>query len=355
MQHKPNLGIIGAGLTGLTLAYYLQHYYNITLLEARERIGGRIYTKRSSNDTPVEMGATWLGQQHSALQTLLKELQLPVFEQHLGTTAIYEPLSTSPHQIVQLPPNNDPSFRIVGGTDTIITTLTKKIGRTAIHCKEHVTAITQDQNEIIVRTSEKTHIFQYVVNTLPPALFNATVEVTPNLPDTFKDIASQTHTWMADSIKIAFTFATPFWRKNDLSGTVFSNVGPIGEFYDHSDASDNYYALKGFFNAAYHHLKQNERKAMALSQLEKFFGSEIHSYLSYEEVVWRKEPETFTSYPEPIFPHQNNGASAFAVSYLNNRLYFAGTETQTKFSGYMEGAIRSAKSVAKILLTQSKK
>ncbi len=53
--------IVGAGLSGLSAAYYLKKAgIDAVVLEARERCGGRIFTVRAEgNNTPVEMGATW--------------------------------------------------------------------------------------------------------------------------------------------------------------------------------------------------------------------------------------------------------------------------------------------------------
>jgi protoporphyrinogen oxidase len=119
-QHTPIL-ILGAGLAGLTLAWRLkQHNIDATILEARDRIGGRIHTLYPEGQAPQEMGATWLGRKHTALVRLLQELGLSTFQQELSDRAIYEPISTSPPQLVQLPPNNDPSYRIAGGTAQLI-------------------------------------------------------------------------------------------------------------------------------------------------------------------------------------------------------------------------------------------
>jgi len=54
---------------------------------------------------PLEMGATWLGEKHTALIDLLNKLKIEIFEQKLGETAIYESISTSPPQLVKLGPN----------------------------------------------------------------------------------------------------------------------------------------------------------------------------------------------------------------------------------------------------------
>nr|GMD93783.1 lysine-specific histone demethylase 1 homolog 3 [Ipomoea batatas] len=51
--------IVGAGPAGLTAASHLQRQgYHVTLLEARSRIGGRVFTDRSSLSVPVDLGAS---------------------------------------------------------------------------------------------------------------------------------------------------------------------------------------------------------------------------------------------------------------------------------------------------------
>lgn len=51
--------IVGAGPAGLTAARHLQRQgFSITVLEARDRIGGRVYTDRTSLSVPVDLGAS---------------------------------------------------------------------------------------------------------------------------------------------------------------------------------------------------------------------------------------------------------------------------------------------------------
>lgn len=52
------------------------------ILEARNRLGGRIPTVYSKSQTSVEMGTTWFTEEHRQLKGLLDELQLGYFEQY---------------------------------------------------------------------------------------------------------------------------------------------------------------------------------------------------------------------------------------------------------------------------------
>ena len=59
-EHNKDILILGAGLCGLTLAYRLQQAGKaVRVLEARQRIGGRMETIAAKDGTPIEMGATW--------------------------------------------------------------------------------------------------------------------------------------------------------------------------------------------------------------------------------------------------------------------------------------------------------
>lgn len=339
----PKIIIIGAGLTGLALAYYLkQKGFTFLILEARDRPGGRIETHRKEGAAPIEMGATWVGKQHTALLSLIEELGLGVFEQKLGDRAIFEPISTSPPQLVQLPPNNDPSFRIQGGTDQLIDALVEKIGAANIHLAEAVTSLHEVGEQLQVETVENSYVADKVISTLPPYLFAKSIKVLPALPVNLLEIAAQTHTWMGESIKVGLNFETAFWEQPHLSGTVFSNVGPIPELYDHSNVEGTQFALKGFFNGAYFSVSKEERLERVLRQLRKYFGDQIDTFTHYEELVWKNERFTSLPYTSHILPHQNNGHALYQNAYLGGKLFLGGTETSPQFGGYMEGAIRSA-------------
>lgn len=53
--------IIGAGISGIAAAQELQRNgFEVTVLEGRNRMGGRIFTSRLWPDIPLELGASWI-------------------------------------------------------------------------------------------------------------------------------------------------------------------------------------------------------------------------------------------------------------------------------------------------------
>ena len=335
--------IIGAGLTGLTLAYRLRDTpLSVKLVEARDRIGGRIHTIYGENGGSQEMGATWLGRKHISLFALLKELDLATFTQILGDKAVFEPISTSPPQIVSLPPNSDPSFRIKGGTSKLIKTLANHLSPEQIITSSPIQSITKEKEVFLVKGTHQIFKAKKVVSTLPPYLLSQTIKISPSLPKSILEIAAKTHTWMGESIKVGLTYKTPFWKAKNTSGTIISNVGPIPEMYDHSNFEETAFGLKGFFNGSYFSVSKEERLALVLQQLEKYYGPQVKTYLTYDETVWRKEPYTFTPYESHLLPHQNNGHPVFRQAILGGQFFVAGAETAKSHPGYMDGAISSA-------------
>lgn len=78
---QPHIAIIGAGMAGLAAARRLaENGLRVTVLEARSRIGGRLWTDRSLG-VPLDLGASWIhGTRSNPITALAHDLAQPLFE-----------------------------------------------------------------------------------------------------------------------------------------------------------------------------------------------------------------------------------------------------------------------------------
>ncbi|MFB0947699.1 MAG: NAD(P)/FAD-dependent oxidoreductase [Spirosomataceae bacterium] len=346
--------IIGAGLSGLLAAYRLKNKgFNVKVVEARNRIGGRIYTKTTEDKTPVEMGATWFWDENTDLKSLFDELNIEHFVQNMQGTAFFEAFSALPPQEVQIP-KQPQSYRITGGTSNLLRKLASNLTSDELLLSQAVKGMDFSGEKTTVETNDSTYEADIVIVTIPPALFVENVSVNPHFGDNFLNISKATHTWMKDSIKVAVSYEKPFWKVGNFSGTVFSNVGPITEFYDHSNAENTKFALCGFMNGGLVQFTKAEREEKIRTQLRKIFGEEGAGFIAYEETLWMNEPFTNLPTERYIQAHQNNGHAIYQQSLFNGKLFIAGTETSPEFGGYMEGAIRAVERVVGQVINESR-
>lgn len=90
-----------------------------------------------------------------------------------------------------------------------------------IHLNEAVTNINFENNIIKVTTTNTILETDYVISTLPQALFTHDITIVPSLPIQLQDLAKNTHTWMQDAIKVAFVYDTAFLAQQEYFRNIF--------------------------------------------------------------------------------------------------------------------------------------
>ena len=339
--------IIGAGLTGLSLAVELNKQgLDVVVLEARDRIGGRIHTYTTSDGAPVEMGATWFFPFFRNLFAALKEIKVELMPQYMKGATMQESSPHSPPRRVNSGDDGD-MFRIKGGTGNIVSTLFNKMDPSKVLLSQVVTNINKVERGMEVVTRDMTFTARKVVTTIPPQLLSHTVKFSPPLPQEVMQVARETHTWMGDSMKGAITYAKPFWKEEGLAGALYSNTGPFVQMYDQTSTDGKQFALVGFMNEKIASLPEKERKRKVVEQLSRVFGKEAEKYLDYKDTFWAEEEFTMPRNVGRLSRHRNNGHSVYTNSYMGGSLYIGGTETSSHAGGYMEGAVTSAANIAK--------
>src|SRR5882724_5345671 len=85
--------IIGAGMAGIAAGYWLRKWgVRSIILEARDRLGGRIKTNWKWPDEAVDLGASWLTHaEDSPLAALVDEFGIETIDASLLNLTLREP------------------------------------------------------------------------------------------------------------------------------------------------------------------------------------------------------------------------------------------------------------------------
>ena len=84
--------VIGAGISGLAAARELAaRGFDVTVLEARDRIGGRLWTDRSWPGSALDLGASWIhGADGNPIADLAEEFNIETVVSYLDANTVYD-------------------------------------------------------------------------------------------------------------------------------------------------------------------------------------------------------------------------------------------------------------------------
>jgi monoamine oxidase len=434
--------VVGAGLAGLAAARDLSSGgYDVTVLEARDRVGGRTFDRRLADGEVVELGGQWIGPTQDRVQGLVEEFGLGTVRQYddgtdqlaLGGTVLEhddtlqalppesyaelidafglmetlreripldapyaapdagewdattleswkrETLETGAARaafdtVVRALITAEPADvsllyflyyvhaaggvdritgveggaqerRIVGGTQQLSERLADELDGT-VHLEAPVRAIAQDEAGVVVDSDAGTHTASYVIVAIPPALAGR-IAYDPPLPAR-RDALTQRMP-MGATIKCVATYEEPFWREQGYSGFVLADDGVVGFVFDDSPADAATGALVGFVVAnearVWSERDASERRERVLADFARYFGPRAAEPVEYVERAWSNEPWSGGCYAGNMTPGTMTGYGEVLREPVG-RIHWAGTETATRWCGYMDGAIRSGERAA---------
>ncbi len=153
---------------------------------------------------------------------------------------------------------------------------------------------------------------------------------------------------MGSILKIIAIYERPFWRLDGLSGEAVRLDGPVPAVFDisHPGGPGHLCALVPARAAQrLAALSTPTRRDLVVRELTRFFGPDAAKPLEWKEKMWTDDPHSRGGYGAYLPPGVLTSVGS-ALREPVGRIHWAGTETATAWTGYIEGAIGSGQRAA---------
>ncbi|MFD8544535.1 flavin monoamine oxidase family protein [Streptomyces sp. NPDC059649] len=449
MERSADVVVVGGGVAGLVAARDLvQGGADALVLEARDRVGGRVLNEELPGGAPIEVGGQWVGPGQDQVWALIKELGLRTYPTYVDGEHIAE-MGSSRYQYTGRIPRLNPLLladigqaqhrlnrlarqiaatdpwrapraeeldtqtfdtwlrrtahtaggraffrlvtesvfsaepedmsalwaafyvgsaggldalintaggaqqdRVVGGTQRIALGLAEELGDRVVLDAPVTDIDWQPSGVRVVTRGGPTVRARRAVVAVPPPLA-ARIRFAPGLPGDRDQLVQRMP--MGRVIKVNVAYDEPFWRHAGRSGQANSTDRPLGTVFDNTPFDGSPGVLVGFLEGRHadtgSRMDHDERRIQVINDLVGYFGPRARNPLAYIERDWAEEEYSRGCY------------GAFAVPGTLTRfgpalrkpvgpLHWAGTETATKWAGYIDGAAESGHRVAGEILPE---
>lgn len=437
-----DIAIIGGGASGLTAGRVLQEKgVDVLVLEARDRVGGRLLSETLGNGVTIDLGGQWVAPTQHRVLKLAAELGLGIFQTYEdGAGVIYsegertlfsgradvddeinrkdvrqardklEALAASiPLEAPWTHPDaraldrityadwieqnletefgkwlfnfNAPGvfsvdaselsmlhvafyfgagggFGVVTGTrgggqdsrfhkgmQQLPIGLSKLLGDRILF-NQVVHRIEQDEASVTLHTDTVQVRAKRVIVAISPTLAGR-INYRPAMPP-LRDALTQRMP-MGTAIKMMLVYDKPFWREEGLSGFGLTDRDVPQLIYDNSPEDGSCGILLGFTEGlpARRWILETKavREAEAIKTAIGCFGERAGSPKLFIEKSWMEEEFSRGCYAGTMTP---GGWTTFGTALREpvGRIHWAGTETATYWSGYVEGAMQAGERAA---------
>jgi len=241
----------------------------------------------------------------------------------------------------------------VGGAQRLSILMAEELGERVV-LGSPVRRIAQEGDEIRIESGRVTVSAEAVIVTVPPAL-RGRIEYLPALPAIHDGLSQRMP--MGAVIKCHAVYDRPFWREDGLSGRAESDTGPCKVTTDDSPPDDEAGVLTGFILGRdareWGGRPAEERRVAVLECFARYFGERAFAARAYAELDWGAEVFSrggYSGFATPGFMMDHGSALSEPVG----RIHWAGTETATSWTGYMDGAVESGERAAREVLAAGK-
>ncbi|HWM53789.1 MAG TPA: flavin monoamine oxidase family protein [Solirubrobacterales bacterium] len=441
-QLSADVVVVGAGLSGLAAARAIADSgREVVVLEARERVGGRLLNATLGEGVTVDVGGQWVGDDHERVQRLAGELGVETFPQHgagrnlldvggvrrryrgtiprLGPRALWDVFiarrrfdrlaaaveaaapwaaeqaaeldgqtlagwieqntrteiarkllglagrtiwGTGPEELSMLHVlfyvNSAGGFdklidteggaqqdRLDGGAQLLAIGLAESLGD-RVRLGAPVRRIEHGGGGVRIGADGLDVEAGRAILALPAALA-ARIDFDPSLPARRTELARRFRPGRLN--KCMALYEEPFWRADGFSGEAVTDAGPVTLTFDSSPRDGSAGVLLGFVGGPdadeMAGMDEAGRRAAVLACFARLYGPRAERPLDYAEQEWSAE-EWSGGGPTSNFGPGGWTECGPALRQPVGRIHWAGTETATVWSGYMEGALQAGERAA---------
>mmetsp|Transcript_26799 Transcript_26799/g.56983 ORF Transcript_26799/g.56983 Transcript_26799/m.56983 type:complete len:415 (+) Transcript_26799:128-1372(+) len=392
MKDIVDVCIVGAGLSGAYAAHELLAIgKSVSVLDARNRIGGRLLTAEEQGGG--DLGGAWIWPKSEyAMQQFLEKINVKTVPMYLDGETMARTADGQRHvlpsgEAARYAACGGGAVRVRGGAASMVQKLlrddddSKKLsillGMRVVRV-EHgggvikISFATSESSAYGCETSEIK--CRAAILAAPPKVLANTIEFHPPLPRSKVESMIATPTWMEDYGKVSASFPRSWWREFNMSAISIDQIGAVSTWWEACSGDDGdgtSPTLAGFVtaNGAKALNKMENAEALhdyVIGTLNNLYGVDAFTmgmhkvkadvttkgFTGEEGLVVSKGGVTITYKSWLEDPYTKNSGKhiikdyprEYGDRYLQQNtgsIFFAGTEV-AKGSGHMEGAIIAA-------------
>ena len=352
-QPAKQVVIVGAGMAGLVAGYELTRAgHDVTILEARNRVGGRVFTLRTpfSDGHYADAGAARIPPDHDMTLGYADHFGLTL-DPFYPESSYYVNLSGDERTLISAsdylndPPwegyyvNRQEFVKIRGGTDILPNAFADYLAE-HIHLGTPVESIEQNSDGVVVRVSAGTEFTaDRVLCTVPLPVLNR-IQFSPQLSSEKLDAMSGGYNY-SSSTRLFMQCSERFWENEGLNGWGYSDwpeeiwqptwdrEGPRGILmsylrYSRADELDE--------------LSAANQLEHILNRWENIFPG-VHDYVEHgSSHSWVQDEWSGGAWASPS--EEQYEVLEHHIGETEGRIHFAG-EHASDYHGWMQGAIVS--------------